>query len=281
MQQVIVAGPHHVAALGKVIDLRTGETKASKAAAFAPGGAWVEWDRSGALIIVTPAGTRTRVSGIEGVSTLVKAMSNDVLLLQSDGRQPLLCIDCRTGNPRGRFEEMRGELFGATRLYNVVTFDPRDGKTVWLAEGQRVVQYALETREALHGFEPRKGEKLLGVAAHPEGWVMTTARTLAAGFDASRDEAVLLRTGRGEVRRVQKTFMSYAPLREGFVAFEPGARQFVFFDFELRETGRLDHDSNWATLVALPSLEEWVTIGGNGEWDHHGRDGLDAPVKKR
>ncbi|MBL8911105.1 MAG: hypothetical protein JNM17_10470 [Archangium sp.] len=70
--------------------------------------------------------------------------------------------------------------------------------------------------------------------------------------------------------------MSLAPLKNGFVAFEPAQEQFVFFDFALRETGTLEHDSNWAKLVALPSLEEWITIGGHGEWDHHGKSGLGA-----
>jgi hypothetical protein len=278
VQTVVVAGPHHVAALGKKLDLRTGATSASKAAAFAPDGAWVEWERSGDLVIVTPAGTRTRVTGIEGVSTLVKLLSDEVLLLQADGRQPLLCIDRATGAPLGRFDDMRGEAYEKMRLYNTAVFDPRDGKTVWLCEGNRVVQFSLATRKPLQVFEPRAGEKYLGVAAHPDGWVMTTARALSAGFDTSNDELVLLRAGSGEVKRVRRTCMSFAPLRAGFVAFEPAAKQFVFLDFALEETGRLEHDSNWAQLLALPSLEEWITIGGHGEWDHHGREGLGAPL---
>ena len=73
--------------------------------------------------------------------------------------------------------------------------------------------------------------------------------------------------------------MSAAPLSSGFVLFDAAGRRFVSVDLEGNETGTLTHDSNWALLVPLPSLREWVTVGGHGEWDHHGEDEL-APAPK-
>ena len=81
-----------------------------------------------------------------------------------------------------------------------------------------------------------------------------------------------------EVTRRPLDTMSSAPLQHGFVGFEPKGKRFVFLDFELKEIGTLAHDANWATLVAMPSLREWITVGGKGEWDHHGEDDLVAPV---
>jgi hypothetical protein len=278
VQTVVVAGEHHVAALGKRIDLRTGETTPSKAALFGRDGAWVEWAKTGELFLLTPSGERTQLTGFEGLSTGVRMVCDEVVLLQADGRQPLLCIDRKSGKPTGRFEEMRGEPYAQIRLYNAHVFDPRDGRTVWLSEGGRVVQYDLATRRPLKVFEPQPGEKFLGLVVHPAGYVLTTARQEAAGFDTSRDEVVLFHVDRGQLSRRPLIMMSGAPLGDGFVVFEPAAKRFVFLDLELKEHGALAHDSNWAQLVALPSLREWITIGGHGEWDHHGEDGLGAPL---
>lgn len=279
VQTVVVAGEHHVAALGKRIDLRTGEATKSKAARFGRDGAWVEWTRTPDLQLVTPAGEHTKITGWEGLSTGVMMVSDEIVLLQADARQPLLCIDRKTGKPTGRLEEMKGEPYDArTTLYNCVVFDPRDGRTAWLADAGRLAQYDLATRRPLKVIEPKSGEKFLGVTAHPAGWVLTLARQKSAGFDSSRDELVLFAAHGEEVARRQMSTMSSAPLRDGFVVFEPKEKRFVFLDFALIETGTLAHDSNWALLVAMPSLREWITIGGHGEWDHHGEDDLTAPT---
>lgn len=276
VQTVIVAGEHHAACRGKRIDLRTGVSEKSKAACFGRDGAWVEWTREGQLFLVRGE-ARTQLTGFEGLPTGVLMMGDRVVLLQADGRLPLLCIDRGTGKPTGRFEEMRGEQLGPTRLYTVHVFDPRDGKTVWLAEGGWLAQYDLSTRRPIRTHSPPAGETYLGLAVHPSGRVLTWARKQSAGFDATRDELVVLSARGREIARRPQPGMSAAPLSNGFVVFEPAGRRFIFIDLEGNETGTLAHDSNWALLLPLPSLREWITIGGHGEWDHHGDEAL-APT---
>jgi hypothetical protein len=278
VQTVVVAGEHHVAALGKRIDLRSGEITKSLAARYAPDGAWVEWAKTGELFLVTPSGERTQLTGFEGLSTGVMMVGDEHVLLQADGRQPLLCIERKSGKPSGRLEEMKGERYNeTTTLYTCLAFDPRDGHTVWLVEGGRLAHYDLATRRPIEVFEPKAGEKFLGISVHPDGWVITSARSLATPFDGSRDELVLIKDGK-EVTRRPMSIMSSAPLQNGFVVFEPAAKRFVFLDFALKEIGALAHDSNWAQLLWMPSLREWITIGGHGEWDHHGENDLPQPA---
>lgn len=279
VQTVIVAGEHHVAALGKRIDLRTGETTKSLAARFGRDGAWVEWTKTPELFLVAPSGERTKLTGYEGLSTGVMMVSDEVVVLQADGRYPLLCIDRKTGTPTGRFEQMKGEPYNEkTTLYPCVAFDPRDGRTVWLVDGGCLAHYDLATRRPIAVLAPKEGQKFLGIAVHPKGFVLTSARSLATPFDGSRDDLVLFAASGEEIARRPLSTMSSAPLRDGFVVFEPKAKRFVFLDFGLIETGTLAHDSNWAQLVWMPSLREWITIGGHGEWDHHGEDDLTSPT---
>lgn len=273
VQTVIVAGEHHAACRGKRFDLRTGAAEPSKAARYGRDGARVEWTREGQLVLES-GDARTQLTGFEGLSTGVLLVGDEVVLLQADDRRPLLCIDRRTGKPLGRFEQMRGERFGPTRLYDAHVFDPRDGKTVWLVDGGRIVHYDLSTRRPLRTLSPAAGEKLLGLAVHPSGRVLTWARKLSAGFDAAHDELVVFSAEGREVKRRAQPGMSAAPLSNGFVVFDATGRRFVFVDLDGDETGTLAHDSDWALLVPLPSLREWITIGGHGEWDHHGEDEL-------
>ncbi len=276
VETVVVAGPHHVAARGKVWDLRSGTVREpSKGALWGRDGARVEWKKDGTLWLITAVGRATALHGTEGLSTVIKLLGDSVVLAQADGRQPLLCIDRQTGQPTGRLEGQRGEAHGATTLFTVDVFDPRDGRTVWLAEGGRVASFDLRTRRELSSFEPSADEKFIGVAVHPSGAVLTTARKKTAGFDGKDDKLVLF-SPRGRSRRLKHSVMSTAPLTDGFVVFDPSAKAFVFFDLELTQTGTLAHDSSWVRCLPLPSRKEWISIGGKGEWDHHG-DGALAP----
>lgn len=277
VETVVVAGPHHVATRGKVWDLRSGAVQEKSAGAlWGRDGARVEWKRDGTLWLINPDGAATALHGTEGLSTQLKLVGDEVVLVQADGRQPLLCIDRATGQPAGRLEGQRGEPYGQMTLFNVAVFDPGDGKTVWLAEGGRVACFDLGTRRATKSLEPADDEKFLGVAVHTSGAVLTIARKKSAGFDTTHDELVLFSPD-GSSRRVKRVVMSTAPLQDGFVAFDPAAKAFVFFDLELRQTGTLAHDSNWVRCEALPSRREWLSIGGKGEWDHHGDEALAPP----
>lgn len=277
VQTVFIADERRVAIKGALYDLRT-TAKLGRTAAqgFAPDGAWVEWNAQ-ELLLKTPEGTSKLLHGYEGLSTLVKAVTDEVVVLQADGRQPLLVIDRATGRPIGRLQGQIGEVFGTTVLFNGLVFVSHDGQTLWLTEAGRIAQFDLETRQPLKEFSPQDDEKYLGLAVHESGAVLTIARRKEHGFDTTHDQLVLIKPG-GVQKRVKRTFMSLGALTDGFVAFEPAKKQFVFFNLKLEETGTLAHDGNWVQIHVLPSRREWLSVGGTGGVDHHGDDALAPEV---
>lgn len=281
LQTVEVVGEHTVCFKGALYDLRAGEKgERQPGFGFAPDGAWLEWrkQRDGTMRLEIVVGAASvPVTGTDGLSVTFKAMTNSVLLLEADARQPWLCIDRATGAPTGRLEWMQGSDRYGTRLYNSHVFDPRDGKTVWFVDGGAVVQVDLSTREPVRHVKPAAGRAFNAPTVAADGWWCALEEPAAGPVYGTPNDVVVFDASNRE--RARKTLLvnGSTSLTEGFVLFHSAEKRFSVVDRELNELESIAHDTDFARLVALPSGREWLAIGGHGEWDHFGADDL-APT---
>ncbi len=278
LQTVEVVGEHTVCFKGALYDLRTGEKgERARGFGFAPDGAWLEWkkqaDGNMRLEIVAGGGS-VPVTGIDGLSVTFKAMTNSVLLLEADGRQPWLCIDRATGAPTGRLEWMQGSDRYGTRLYNSHVFDPRDGATVWFIDGGAVVQVDLSTRKPVRQVKPPAGRAFNTPTVALNGCWCVFEEPAAGPVSGAPDHVIVFDASNRE--RARKTLLTRGStsLADGFVLFHGAEKRFSVVDCDLNELESIEHDTDFARLVPLPSGREWLAIGGHGEWDHLGADDL-------
>jgi len=270
---------------GHRYDLRTGE-KGAKQAGFAHclDGRYLQWNQTDSALEIHRADGHVVTAHVLGGKVI--ALVGPFLVWGDDARQPWMVIDTSTGELAGRVEDQRGDATHGTVLYSPQSFDPKNGRTLWLCEGSRLAELEVEKRRMARTIEADADHVFLGVAALADGHVITLARTLEdkAKHNRSGDRIVLFSPAGERVRDIPGDVMFLQRLGDHFIVSDDRKEQFVIYDRSLEPVARVEmfepgRDA-YNVVVPLPSGREWIGVGGRGEWDHYGEPDL-VPVKPK
>lgn len=279
-----VLGDGAVVYRGHRYDLRTGE-KGAKQPGFAHhlDGRYLEWDNrnDACLEIHHPDGRVAKVLVLGGKHI---GIVGPYVVHSDDGRRPWLIADARSGELLGRVEDQRGDATYGTVLYNATWFDPKNDRTLWLCEGSRLAELDVAARRMARTIEAAADQAFVGVAALPDGHVVTLMRSAEDKAKHRRDgDRLVLFSPTGEqLRDIPICAQAVSRLGDYFLISDDRKEQFVVLDralelvvrVEMYEPGR----DGFNVPLPLPSGREWIGVGGRGEWDHYGPPEL-APVK--
>ena len=292
---VEVMGEGAVSWKGKRWDLRSG-TPVGRAVGFVygPDGRHLAFGEGG-VCAVQSDGRVVPLQSSAGMFTDLAFHVGSALVFSVNGHaSPWAVVDTETGKLRGRLEGQRKDE--ALNMYYPAVFDPRDGRHLWLAEGPTIRAFDVTSMSWATAVPMPSGSKAVSCAVSPEGNVAVFLRPINITNDSREDVLVLLDPEGRELARVADLGPSMGITCAGarFVVTESSARRFRIFDMRLRdvESVAMIPDDDWARVVVLPSEREWLAIGGFGQWDHYGEQGLGpegasrvieavSPVKKK
>ncbi len=270
---------------GQIYDLRTAE-KGAKHAGFAHhlDGRYLQWSASDGFLEVHHADGR--VVSVQVVGGKPIALVGRYLVHADDSRQPWLVIDTQTGELVGHVEDQRGDATYGTVLYTPMWFDPKNERSLWLCEGSRLAELDVEKRRMARAIEAEPEFAFVGVAALPDGHVITLVRSLEDKTRHSResDRLVLFSPAGERLRQVGVFAQAIHRLGDGFIVSDDRREQFVIYDralepiatVEMYEPGK----DGYNVPLPLPSGREWIALGGRGEWDHYDEPELAPKTKK-
>jgi hypothetical protein len=280
-----VCGDGQVVYRGHRYDLRTGE-KGAKHPGFAHhvDGRFLQWNTADTALEVHHGDGRVVNAPIYGGKHI--AIVGPYLVYNDDSRQPWMVIDTATGELVGRVEDQRGDATHGTVLYTPQWFDPKNDRTLWLCEGSRLCELDVAKRRMTRTIEADPEHAFVGVAALPDGHVITLGRTIEdkARHVRSADRIVLFSPAGERLRDIPGDVMFLARLDDCFIVSDDRKERFAIYNaalepvatVEMFEPGR----DGFNNVVPLPSGREWIAVGGRGEWDHYGVPEL-APVKTK
>ncbi|HEY5952095.1 MAG TPA: hypothetical protein VIV40_41645 [Kofleriaceae bacterium] len=281
-----VCGESRVVYKGSLYDLRTGE-KLAKHPGFGHhiDGRFLAWSAKGDSVLEVhhPDG---RIATTPLVGGKHIAIVGDFLVYNDDSRHPWLVIDASSGEAVGRVEDQRGDATHGTVLYSQQCFDPKNDRTLWLCEGSRLAELDVAKRRMARTIDADPEHAFIGVAALPDGHVITLARAIEdkATFKRGGDRLVLFSPTGERLRDIPGEVMFLQRLGEHFIVSDDRKEQFVLYDRTLEPVARIEMfepgRDGFNNIVPLPSGREWIAVGGRGEWDHYGEPDL-APVKPK
>lgn len=268
---------------GSRYDLRTGE-KLAKQAGFAHhlDGRFLQWNDSS--LEVHHGDGRTVPVPIIGGKPI--GLVGPFLVYSDDARQPWLVVDTEGGRAVGRVEDQRGDATHGTVLYSPQVFDPKNDRTLWLCEGSRLAELDVEKRRMARTIEGDAEHAFIGVAALPDGHVITLARAIEhkATFKRGSDRIVLFSPTGERLRDIAGEVMFLHRLGDCFIVSDDRKEQFIIYDRSLEPVAKVEMyepgRDGFNQIVPLPSGREWIAVGGRGEWDHYGDPEL-APVRPK
>jgi hypothetical protein len=279
-----VIGDGQVCYRGNRYDLRTGD-KVAKHPGFGHhiDGRYLQWNLADSTLEVHHADGHVVTIQIYGGKHI--AMVGTHLVYNDDSRHPWLVIDTKTGAQVGRIEDQRGDATHGTVLYTPQWFDPKNDRTLWLSEGSRLAELDVAARRMCRTIEADPEHAFIGVAALPDGHVITLARRIEdkASHNRSGDRIVLFSPTGERLRDIPGDVMHLSRLGDQFIVSDDRKEQFVIYDRSLEPVARIEmHEpgrDGYNVVVTLPSGREWIAVGGRGEWDHYGEAEL-APASK-
>lgn len=275
LANIEIAGNSAVVFNGTRYDLRTGKKEGRQAGfRFSLDGRHLAWD-GGALTIHHPDQRVVRVEASGSISIMF--FVGGWLVVSDDGRKPFLVIDASTGAALGRIEGQEPE----GPVYNPAIFDPHDGKTLWLGEGARLVQVDIGNRRVVREIDAPADHRFFGVAALPDGHVMTIVRRKNLKFDSSADRLAVF-DPKGKMASIDGSAMSLERLGQRFLTSDAVNKRFAIYDARLELKASIPmfepHKDAYSRVLPLPGGHEWIAVGGYGEWDHYGAKALAVPI---
>jgi hypothetical protein len=281
---VKVIGPGEVFYKKQRFDLRTGQPgEAFPGFAPAPDGVALCWvgKRVEAL---HPDGQRVRIEAPLRIDPTFAGPSHFVcvgpwLVGSVAAEAPWRVFDLRTGADCGPLEGQRQSPEMSVPMVVPQVTRARDG-LVWMSELDRVLAFDPATRACVAEI-PVPADHWLVTMALLGDLVVGNLRPIASHQKFSRADDRLVAFGPDGVIRweLRRGTMDVAAVGERLVVSVPDEKALLVLDAGgavLQTLPFVDPNtkSPYATIIPLPGGREFLTLGGNSEWDHWGEADL-------
>jgi hypothetical protein len=281
---VKVIGPGEVFYKKKRFNLRTGQAGAAFPGFVpAPDGVALAWvDKR--VEALHPDGQRVRIEAPLRIDPTFAGPSNFIcvgpwVVGSVAAAAPWRVFDLRTGADCGSLEGQRQSPGMPIPMVVPQAMRARDG-LVWMSDLDRVVAFDPATRRCV--------AELLVPADH---WLLTMAllgdlvvgnlRPIASHQRFSRSDDRLVALGPDGVIRweLKRETMDVEAVGDRLVVSAPVEKELLVLDAAGAQLQTLpfvepNTKSPYATIIALPGGREFLTVGGNSEWDHWGEADL-------
>jgi hypothetical protein len=284
MAVVHVAGPGQVVYQKKRLDLRTGIAATPFRGFFpAPDGVVLDWvDRH--VEAVHPGGQRARLEAPVRLDPKFAGPSfftcvGPFLVGSVRADEPWMVFDLRTGKATGPLEGQRPDLRFGAPCYAPNGWFAHDG-LAWFNELERLVAFDLATRRIVREVPAPEGCYVVAFTVMDDQIVGNVRPAEAHNAYRRTEDRIAALGPDGAIRwEVARRSMSHVTVGERVVVSAHDEMELLVFDAGgtlLQTLPFVDPNtkSPFAKLVPMPGGREFLSIGGNSEWDHWGEPGV-------
>lgn len=262
-----------VAFKGARYDLRT-RKKTGKIPGFliAPDGAHLRWTHS-VLEHCAPGAAPVAMPWLSCGPLIARVGSR--IVGSAEASRPWIVVSTHTGEIEGALDEQQPIDFGPRKLFTP-TVVRADHSSLWLNEQTRLARYDVATRRCCEAIAAPDGAAWLHASITASGNVVAIVRPSENVASCERAGDVVASFSPNGIERWRRDLrpMHLAALGDNCVLVDDSARSFVVLSDQGDELQRVPmfepSKIPWATVIALPSRDEWLSIGNHGEWDHYG-----------
>jgi hypothetical protein len=283
---VHVAGPGEVVYKNKRFDLRTGTAGAPFPGFYpAPDGVMLAW-KEGRVHALHPDGKDVRIDhplaiDPKGLGPTRFAVVGRWLIASERPEKPWLVFDLGSGALLGPLEGQGLQPFSLAPMYAPL-LPPEPHATLWLGELERLVEWVPETRQIRRVVPAPAGHLFVTFSVMADRVVVNLRPVEAHKAYRRAEDRVAAFDFEGKLLWSHPTpTMSVAAVGSRVVASAAETMKLVVFDADgavVQELPFIDPNTKmpFALVRPLPGGREFLTVGGNSEWDHWGEAELRA-----